>query len=92
MNSYSWSWNTPYQGLIVTAGEFQKCNLDFRRTICNKILFYTWKTYPAMKAGSTAKTQRPKDRVLSGSMLALPDPRRPDRANPPQTFDDLFFF
>ena len=25
--------------LIVTAGEFQKCNLDFRRTICNKILF-----------------------------------------------------
>ena len=24
--------------LIVTAGEFQKCNLDFRRMICNKIV------------------------------------------------------
>ena len=36
-----------------------------------------------MKAGSTAMTQRPRDRVPSESMLALPDPRRPDRANPP---------
>ena len=36
-----------------------------------------------MKAGSTAMTQRKRDRVLSGSMLALPDPRRPVRANPP---------
>ena len=36
-----------------------------------------------MKAGSTAMTQKTRDRVLSGSMLALPDPRRPDRANPP---------
>ena len=35
----------------------------------------------AMKAGSIATTQRPRDRVPSGSMLALPDPRRPDRAN-----------
>ena len=31
-----------------------------------------------MKAGSTAMTQRPRDRVPSGSMLALPDPRRRD--------------
>ena len=44
-----------------------------------------------MKAGSTAMTQRPRDRVPSGSMLALPDPRRPNRANHPQTFDDPFF-
>ena len=36
-----------------------------------------------MKAASTTMTQRPRDRVPSGSMLALPDPRRPDRANPP---------
>ena len=36
-----------------------------------------------MKTGSTAMTQRPRDRVPSGSMLALPDPRSPDRANPP---------
>ena len=39
-----------------------------------------------MKGGSTAITQRPKDRVLSGSMLAPPDARRPDRANPPTIF------
>ena len=38
--------------------------------------------WPAMKAGSTAITQRPRDRVRSGSMLALPDPRRPDKENP----------
>ena len=40
--------------------------------------------WPAMKAGSMS--QRPRDRVPSGSMLALPDPRRPDRANPPTNF------
>ena len=42
--------------------------------------------WPAMKAGSTAMTQKPRDRVPSGSMLALPDPKRPDRANPPTNF------
>ena len=30
--------------------------------------------------------QRPRDGVPSGSMLALPDPRRADRANPPTDF------
>ena len=46
-----------------------------------------------MKDGSTAMTQRPRDRVLSGSMLALLDPRRPNRANPPKKFWwSLFFF
>ena len=39
-----------------------------------------------MKAGSTAIPQRPRDRVPRGSMLALLDPRRPDRANPPTNF------
>ena len=39
-----------------------------------------------MKAGSTAMTRRPRDRVPSGSMLALPDPRRLDRANPRTNF------
>ena len=39
-----------------------------------------------MKAGSTAMIQRPRDRVPSGSMLALPGPRRPDRANPLTNF------
>ena len=42
--------------------------------------------WPVMKARSTAMTQRPRDRAPSGSMLALPDPRRPDRANPPTNF------
>ena len=45
-----------------------------------------------MKARSTAMTQRPRDRVPSGSMLALPDPRRPDRANPPTNFWWPLFF
>ena len=44
-----------------------------------------------MKAGSTAMTQRPIDRVPSGSVLALPDPRRPDRENPPINFWWSFF-
>ena len=44
-----------------------------------------------MKAGSTGMSQRPRDRVPSGSMLALPDPRRPDGTNPPKNFDDPFF-
>ena len=34
-----------------------------------------------MKAGSTAMTQRPSNRISSGNMLALSDPRRPDSAN-----------
>ena len=39
-----------------------------------------------MKAGSTAMTQRQRDRVPSGSMLDLPDTTRPDRANPSTNF------
>ena len=31
MNSSSRNWNTPYLSLIVTAGEFQKCNLDVKK-------------------------------------------------------------
>ena len=42
--------------------------------------------WPAMKAVSTVMAQRPRDRVPSGSMLALPDPRRPDRENQPTNF------
>ena len=48
--------------------------------------------WPAMKAQSTAMTQRPRDRFPSESMLALPGPRRPDRANPPTNFWWSFFF
>ena len=48
--------------------------------------------WPAMKAGSTAMTQRPRHRVSNGSMLALPDPRRSDRENPPTNFRWSVFF
>ena len=46
-------------------------------------LMLWWST---VKAGSTAMTQRPRHRVPKGSMLALPDPIRPDRANPSTNF------
>ena len=39
--------------------------------------------WPAMKAGSTAMTHRPKDRVPSGSKMAPPYPRKPERENSP---------
>ena len=45
-----------------------------------------------MKAGSTAMTQRPRYRVPRGSMLALPDPRGPDRVNPSSNFWWSLFF
>ena len=51
-----------------------------------QILQFLMLWWPAMKAGSTAMTQRPRDSIPSGSMLALPDPRRPDRANQPTNF------
>ena len=34
----------------------------------------------------------PRDKVSSGGMLALPDPGRPDRVNPPTNFWWFFFF
>ena len=51
-----------------------------------QILQFLMLWWPAMKAGSTAMTQRPRDRVPSGSMLAIPVLRRPDRTNPPTNF------
>ena len=44
-----------------------------------------------MKAGSTM-TQRPRDRVPSGSMLVLQDPKGQKEQIHSQTFDDPFFF
>ena len=51
-----------------------------------QILQFLMLWWAAMKAGSTAMTQKPRDRVPSGSMLDLPDSRRPDRANLPTNF------
>ena len=44
-----------------------------------------------MKAGSTAMTQRPRDRVPKGRLLTLPDPRGQTEQIHPETFDDPFF-
>ena len=51
-----------------------------------KFCFKLGKKCHAMKAGSTAMTQRPRDWVPSGIMLALSDLRKPDRANLPRNF------
>ena len=70
--------------IVMTAGEWSSWSIQIPQ-----FLMLWW---PAMKAGSTAMTQRPRDRVPSGSMLALPDPRRPDRVNPPTNVCDPFFW
>ena len=44
-----------------------------------------------MKTGSTAMVQRSRDRVPSGSMLALPDQKGQTEQIDQQTFDDPFF-
>ena len=64
--------------IVMTAGRWSSWSIQ--------ILQFLMLWWPAMKAESTAITQRPRDRVPSGSMLAHPDPRRPDRANPPTNF------
>ena len=70
--------------VVMTAGRWSNWSIQIPQ-----FLMLWW---PAMKAGSTAMTQRPRDRVPSGSMLALPDPRKPDRANPPTNFWWSLFF
>ena len=64
--------------VVMTAGRWSSWSIQIPQ-----FLMLWW---PAMKAGSAAMTQRRGDRVPSGSMLALPDPRKPDRANPPTNF------
>ena len=72
------------KGVAMTAGRWSSWSIQIPQ-----FLMLWW---PAMKAGSTAMTQRPRDRVPSGSKLALPGPRRPDRANPPTNFWWSLFF
>ena len=43
-------------------------------------------------SGDCDESWRPRDRVPSWSMLALPDPRRPDRANSPTNFSWSLFW
>ena len=72
--------------------------VNFKYTICIleeryaiKFCFKLGKKCHAIKAWSTAMTQRPRDRVPCWSMLALPDPRMADRANPPTKIWWSFF-
>ena len=60
---------------VMTAGRWPSWSIQ--------ILQFLMLRWPAMKAGSTAMTQRPRDRVPSGSILALPHRRRSDGTNPP---------
>ena len=66
------------KNVVMTAGRWSSWSIQIPQ------FFLLW--WPAIKAGSTAMTQRPRYRVPSGSMLALPDPRRLYRANPPTNF------
>ena len=61
--------------VVMTAGRWSSWSIQIP-----PFLMLWWH---AMKAGSTTMAQRPWDRVPSGSMLALLDPRRPDSSNPP---------
>ena len=61
--------------IVMTAGRWSSWSIQIPQFLI------LWR--PVMKAGSTAMTQRPRDKVPSGNMWALPDPRRPDRTNPP---------
>ena len=70
--------------VVMTAGRWSSWSIQIPQ-----FLMLWW---PAMKAGSTAMTQRPRDRVPSGNMMALPDPRSQTEQVNPQTFDDPFFW
>ena len=73
---------TRKKDVVMTAGRWSSWSIQIPQ-----FLMFWW---PVMKAGSTAMTQRP--RVPSGSMLALLDPRTPDRANPLTNFWWFFFW
>ena len=49
---------TPWLSQLVN---FKNTILTWQRIICNKFFFKTWKKCCAIKAGSTAMTQRPRD-------------------------------
>ena len=71
--------------VVMTAGRWSCWSIQ--------ILQFLILWWPAMKSASNVMTQRSRDRVSSGSMLALTDPRRPDKKNPPTNFWwSLFFY
>ena len=69
--------------IVMTAGRWSSWSIQIPQ-----FLMLWW---PSMKAGSTAMTQRPRDRVPSGSMLALQTQEGQTEQIHPQTFYDPFF-
>ena len=49
MNGYSRNWNTPYLAWLSQLMNFKNAIWHFRRTICNKILLWTWKKCHSME-------------------------------------------
>ena len=70
--------------VVMSAGRWSSSSIQIPQ-----FLMFWW---PALKAGSTAMTQRPRDKFPSGNMLGTPDPRRPDSVNPPTDFWWFLFF
>ena len=71
--------------VVVTAGRWSSWSIQI-----SKFLMLWW---PAIKSWIYCYDPEAKrERVPSESMLALPDPRRPNRANPPTNFWWSFFF
>ena len=64
--------------IVMTAGRWLSWSIQISQ--------FSMLWWHVMKAGSTAMTQGTRDRFPSESMLDLPDPRRPDRANAPTNF------
>ena len=61
--------------VVITAGRWSSWSIQITQ--------FRMLWWPEMKAKSTAMSQRQRDRIPSGSMLALPDQRRLNRTNPP---------
>ena len=78
---YSWWISKMQSGREVTLEE------QYAIKLCFKLGKNATETY-----GMLQTAFGPRDRVPSGSMLAIPDPRRPDRANPPTNFWWSFFW
>ena len=97
-NDFTFKWTAaagigihPTKAWLSQLVNFKNAIWAFEEWYAIKFCFKLSKKCHAMKAESTAMTQRPRDRVPNGSMLTLPDPRRPEQIHP-QTFDDPFFF
>ena len=69
--------------VVMTAGRWSSWSIQIPQ-----FLILWW---PVIKSWSKAMTLRPRDRVPRGSLLALPDQRRPAAQIQLQTFDDPFF-